>query len=48
MNVFLVQSDVCAQLLQKPVRIVNSIDESLVDEMEITLSPHDVREHLEG
>lgn len=44
----LVYSEVCEQLLSKPPRFLENIDENLVDEIEISLSAHDVREHLEG
>ncbi|XP_050332421.1 protein zwilch [Bactrocera neohumeralis] len=48
LNLTNVYSEVCEQLLSKPPRFLDSIDENLVDEIEISLSAHDVREHLEG
>ncbi|XP_017485994.1 PREDICTED: protein zwilch isoform X2 [Rhagoletis zephyria] len=48
LNLSNVYSEVCEQLLRKPPRFLENIDDSLVDEIEISLSAHDVREHLEG
>ncbi|XP_053950882.1 protein zwilch [Anastrepha ludens] len=48
LNLSNVYSEVCEQLLRKPPRFHDNIDERLVDEIEISLSAHDVREHLEG
>ncbi|XP_073820080.1 zwilch kinetochore protein [Musca autumnalis] len=48
LNISSVYYEVCDQLLRKPPRIIDSISDSLVDEMEIQLSAHYIREHLEG
>lgn len=48
LNISSVYYEVCDQLLRKPPRIIDSINDSLVDEMEIQLSAHYIREHLEG
>lgn len=40
--------EVCDALLRKSPRFVDVISDSLIDEMEIQLSAHYVREHLEG
>lgn len=48
LNLTNVYSEVCEQLLSKPLRFLDNIDENLVDEIEISLSAHDVREHLES
>ncbi|CAD6994602.1 protein zwilch [Ceratitis capitata] len=47
LNLSNVYSDVCEQLLSKPPRFLDNIDESLSDEIEISLSAHDVRDYLE-
>uniref|UniRef100_A0A1I8PY40 Protein zwilch n=1 Tax=Stomoxys calcitrans TaxID=35570 RepID=A0A1I8PY40_STOCA len=48
LNITSVYYEVCDQLLRKPPRMVDSINDSLEDEMEIQLSVHYIREHLEG
>ncbi|XP_067627644.1 protein zwilch isoform X2 [Eurosta solidaginis] len=48
LNLCNVYNEVCEQLLRKPLRYLDNIDESLVDDIEISLSAHDVREHLDG
>lgn len=48
LNLSSVYYQVCNQLLRKAPRIVDRISDSLTDEMEIQLSAHYVREHLEG
>ncbi|XP_030564056.1 protein zwilch [Drosophila novamexicana] len=43
-----VYADVCTQLLNKQPRLVESIDDNLSDVVDIQLSAHYVREHLDG
>ncbi|KAL7729310.1 hypothetical protein ACLKA6_008888 [Drosophila palustris] len=43
-----VYADVCTQLLSKPPRQLEGIDDQLSDVVEIQLSAHYVREHLDG
>lgn len=45
---FIVYADVCSQLLSKQPRLLESIDEQLTDVVDIQLSSHYVREHLDG
>lgn len=48
LNISSVYYEVCDQLLRKVPRMVDTINDSLVDEMEIHISAHYLREHLEG
>lgn len=48
LNISGVYYEVCDQLLRKAPRIVDSINDTLVDEMEIQISSHYIRQHLEG
>lgn len=43
-----VYADVCSQLLSKQPRLLESIDDQLSDVVDIELSGHYVREHLNG
>jgi len=43
-----VYTDVCKLLLKRPLKFVDLSSDSVVDEMEFSLSAHDVREILHG
>lgn len=40
--------DICSKLLQKTPRLLEAIDDQLSDVMDINLSAHCVRSHLDG
>ncbi|XP_070072753.1 protein zwilch [Drosophila takahashii] len=48
LNLSNVYNDVCSELLKKPLKLVDSIDDQLSDVMDIRLSAHYVSDHLDG
>uniref|UniRef100_A0A6P4E764 Protein zwilch n=1 Tax=Drosophila rhopaloa TaxID=1041015 RepID=A0A6P4E764_DRORH len=48
LNLANVYNDVCCELLKKPPKLVEAIDDQLSDVMDIRLSAHYVRDHLDG
>ncbi|XP_017122824.1 protein zwilch [Drosophila elegans] len=48
LNLSNVYNDVCSELLKKPPKLVEAIDDQLIDVMDIRLSAHHVRDHLDG